>query len=203
MRRRDFITVAGAAATSTVWQIAAHGQRGRLPQIGLIQPSSRLPENYRAFRDGLRDLGYVEGQNIALLDMRIAEGPTDLPKLMEQVLGRPADIVVTVSARITLAARAATSTIPIVMLGAGDPVGTGLVASLARPGGNVTGLSLLVPELSGKRLALLKELMPEAARIAVLANPANLVTVQQWKETQEAAQRMGICIVADRGARAQ
>ena len=194
MKRREFITLlGGAAATSTVWRLTAHGQRGRLPQIGLIQPSSRLPENYRAFRDGLRDLGYVEGQSITL-DMRIVEGPSDLPKLVEEVLGRPADIIVTVSARITLAARAATSTIPIVMLGAGDPVGTGLVASLARPGGNVTGLSLLVPELSGKRLALLKELIPEAARIAVLANPTNPVTVQQWTETQEAAQRMGIAL---------
>jgi putative ABC transport system substrate-binding protein len=164
-----------------------------VPQIGLIQPTSRLPENYRAFRDGLRDLGYVEGQNINL-DIRIAEGPNELPKLVREVLGRPADVIVTVSARVTLAARAATSTIPIVMLGAGDPVGTGLVASLARPGGNITGLSLLVPELSGKRLALLKELMPQAARIAVLANPANPVTVQQWKETQEAAQLMGIAL---------
>jgi putative tryptophan/tyrosine transport system substrate-binding protein len=189
--RRDFITLLGGAAMA--WPLTAHGQRARMPQIGLIQPSSRLPENYRAFRDGLRDLGYVEGQNINL-DMRIAENPNELPALVEEVLGRPADIIVTVSARVTLAARAATSTIPIVMLGAGDPVGTGLVASLARPGGNITGLSLLVPELSGKRLALLKELMPQAARIAVLANPANPVTVQQWKETQEAAQRMGIAL---------
>jgi putative ABC transport system substrate-binding protein len=191
MRRREFIALIGGAAVT--WPLTAHGQRARVPQIGLIQPSSRLPENYRAFRDGLRDLGYVEGQNINL-DMRIAEGPNELPKLVEEVLGRPADIIVTVSARVTLAARAATSTIPIVMLGAGDPVGTGLVASLARPGGNITGLSLLVPELSGKRLALLKELMPQAARIAVLANPANPVTVQQWKETQEAAQLMGIAL---------
>jgi putative ABC transport system substrate-binding protein len=191
VKRREFITLLGGAAAG--WPLIAYGQRAKMQQIGLIQPSSRLPENYRAFRDGLRDLGYVEGQNIAL-DMRIVEGPSDLPKLVEEVLGRPADIIVTVSARVTLAARAATSTIPIVMLGAGDPVGTGLVASLARPGGNVTGLSLLVPELSGKRLALLKELIPQAARIAVLANPANPVTVQQWRETQEAAQRMGIAL---------
>jgi putative tryptophan/tyrosine transport system substrate-binding protein len=191
MRRREFMALVGGAAAG--WPLIAHGQRARMPQIGLIQPGSRLPENYRAFRDGLRDLGYVEGQNIAL-DMRIAEGPGDLPKLVEEVVGRPADIIVTVSARVTVAARAATSSIPIVMIGAGDPVGTGLVASLARPGGNVTGLSLLVPELSGKRLALLKELIPQAARIAVLANPANPVTVQQWKETQEAAQRMGIAL---------
>ena len=191
MKRREFITLLGGAAAG--WPLIAYGQRAKMQQIGLIQPSSRLPENYRAFRDGLRDLGYVEGQNIAL-DMRIVEGPSDLPKLVEEVLGRPADIIVTVSARVTLAARAATSTIPIVMLGAGDPVGTGLVASLARPGRNVTGLSLLVPELSGKRLALLKELIPQAARIAVLANPANPVTVQQWRETQEAAQRMGIAL---------
>ena len=191
MRRREFITLIGGAAVT--WPLTAHGQQARVPQIGLIQLSTRLPENYRAFRDGLRDLGYVEGQNINL-DMRIAEGPNELPKLVKDMLGRPVDIIVTVSARVTLAARAATSTIPIVMLGAGDPVGTGLVASLARPGGNITGLSLLVPELSGKRLALLKELMPQAARIAVLANPANPVTVQQWKETQEAAQLMGIAL---------
>ena len=191
MKRREFITLLGGAAAG--WPLIAYGQRAKMQQIGLIQPSSRLPENYRAFRDGLRDLGYVEGQNIAL-DMRIVEGPSDLPKLVEEVLGRPADIIVTVSARVTLAARAATSTIPIVMLGAGDPVGTGLVASLARPDRNVTGLSLLVPELSGKRLALLKELIPQATRIAVLANPANPVTVQQWRETQEAAQRMGIAL---------
>src|SRR3954451_6257343 len=153
MKSREFITLLGGAAV--VWPVAARTeQRARMPQIGLIQPGSRLPGNYRAFRDGLRDLGYVEGQNIAL-DMRIAENSSDLPKLVEEVVGRPADIIVTVSARVTLAARAATSTIPIVMLGAGDPVGTGLVASLARPGGNITGLSLLVPELSGKRLALL------------------------------------------------
>jgi putative ABC transport system substrate-binding protein len=179
MRRREFMTgLAGAAATSTMWQLTAHGQRDRLPQISLIQ---RAPGSRRTIGPFVIDcviLGYVEGQNIAL-EMRIAEDPSDLSKIVEQMLRWPADVIVTVSDRIALAARAATSTIPIVMLGAGDPVGTGLVASLARPEGNVTGLSLLVPELSGKRLALLKELIPEAARIAVLANPANSVTVQQ------------------------
>jgi putative tryptophan/tyrosine transport system substrate-binding protein len=164
----------------------------RLPRIGFLSPTV-LQARHQAFWQGLRDLGYVEGQTI-LIETRSAEGREErLPELAAELVRLPVDvIVVAASTPAILAAKQATSTIPIVMSGSADPVGTGLVASLARPGGNVTGLSLFSREVSAKRLQLLQELSPGATRVAVLWNVTNPARALDWKEIQAAAPRLGL-----------
>jgi putative ABC transport system substrate-binding protein len=145
-----------------------------------------------AFRQGLRELGYVEGQNI-ILDERWAEGRVErLPDLVADLVRLKVDVLVVASTPGALAAKSATQTIPVVMVNVGDPVGSGLVASLARPGGNLTGLSLLNPELHGKRLQLLKEVLPKVSRVAVLTNPGNQVHAAFWREAQVAARKLAV-----------
>ena len=140
----------------------------------------------------MTELGYVEGRNL-ILEVRTADGHADqLPALVRQLVRLQVDVIVASSTRVIQAAKSATATIPIVMAGSGDPVGAVLVASLARPGGNITGLSLFVPELSGKRLELIREVVPGATRIAILSNPTSPVTAIQLKETQAAARSLAV-----------
>src|SRR5919108_1041644 len=162
---------------TTVWltiaSIAEAQRPAKLPRIGLLVPGSQSVFTIRtdAFRKGLRELGYVEGQNIAI-EYRYTEGKTDrLADLVDELIGVKVDLMVTASISPVLAAKKASSTIPIVFAAVNDPVAAGLVASLARPGGNVTGLTNLSPDLDSKRLELLKEAFPKVARVAYLWNP--------------------------------
>jgi ABC-type uncharacterized transport system substrate-binding protein len=152
--------------------LAQAQQSTKIPRIGFLSatsPSAMAARN-EAFRQGLRELGYVEGKNI-VIEYRSADGKVDrLPALASELVRLKVDIIVTPGASPTRAAKAATSTIPIIMTQDGDPVGNGFVASLARPGGNITGLSTLAPELGGKRLELLKEVVPKLSRVAVFGN---------------------------------
>ena len=164
----SFLTIAMLAIVGL-----GHAQQPtKVPRIGYLGFSSpsTIPTRIEAFRQGLRELGYVEGKNI-FIEWRSAEGNADrLPSLAAELVRLKVDIIVTNGPYSTRAAKAATVTIPIVMAAVGDPVGDGIVASLARPGGNITGLSSVAPELSGKRLELLKEIVPKLSRVAVFGS---------------------------------
>jgi putative tryptophan/tyrosine transport system substrate-binding protein len=196
--RREFLraaTVAGIAGfLGFGLEAAAAQQPGKVPQIGFISggfPSGSLG-NVEAFRKGLRELGYVEGKNIKV-EFRYAETKVErYPEFLAELIRLKVDVIVTSSTPPTLAAKDATKTVPIVFVAVGDPVVSGLVASLARPGGNLTGLSILAPELSGKRLELLKEAVPRLSRVAILYNPANPATTPILKEIDAAAQALGL-----------
>src|SRR6266576_3404454 len=156
--------------TTTVLGTAAEAQLPKIPRIGFLSTTSpsNVPTRLEAFRQGLRDLGYVEGKNI-VIEYRYAEGNIDrLPTLLDELVRLKVDVIVASGPSPTRAAKKATATIPIVMTWDYDPVGNGYVASLARPGGNITGLSILAPEISGKQLELLKEIVPKLSRVAVL-----------------------------------
>jgi len=177
-----------APLTSTAQQAA------KVPRLGLLIPgsSSAFAPRIEAFRYGLRDLGYVEGRNITM-EYRFAEGQDDrLPALVAELIRLQVDIIVTDGEAAIRAAQHATTTIPIVMAVSGDPVGIGHVASLARPGGNITGLSFMQPEVSGKRLELLQEAVPTLSHVAVLWNPDVPVSTLGFKETQTAAHALGL-----------
>jgi len=171
--------------------VAQAQQAGKIPRIGYLAASTQAasttsPRN-EAFRQGLRELGYVEGKNI-VIEWRFAEGKLDrLPALAAELVRLKVDIIVTAGPAPTRAAKAATTTIPIVMAQDSDPVGNGFVASLARPGGNITGLATLSPELSGKRLELLKEIVPRLTRVAVFGTSTYAGNAQALKETELAA----------------
>jgi len=177
MRRREFITLLGGAAT---WPLVASAQQPAMPVIGLIDirsPDTLMEDRLRAFRQGLKDTGYVERENVAI-EYRWAENQTDrLPELTAELARRQvAAIVTTGGPAAVLAAKAATTTIPVVFVVAEDPVRLGLVASLARPGGNLTGINLFTIELVAKRLELLRELVPGARRMAMLVTAASAET---------------------------
>jgi putative ABC transport system substrate-binding protein len=176
---------------------AAGGQQpGKMPRVGSLGISSPSlePHYVEAFRQKLRDLGHIEGQNIAI-EYRWGEGNDDrLPGLAAELARLKVDVIVTTGTPGTLAAMKATKTIPIVMASSGDPVESGLVASLARPGGNVTGFSILAPELEGKRLELLKETIPRLSRVAVLWNPANPVVQLVIEQTRLAASKLRLTL---------
>ena len=192
MRRREFILALGGAAVA--WPRAARAQQpAKVPRVGILSPAaSETAATLTAFRQGIRDLGYIEGQTIAL-DFRLSKGIMDaLPALAAELVRIPVNVIVTDSTSGTLAAFDATRTIPIVM-GAtgGDPVALGLAKSLSRPGGNVTGTQLLTG-LSQKRLQLLKQAFPSAGRIAVLANPKDALSVSEMPKAEMAAAQIGV-----------
>ena len=169
MRRRKFIALLGGAAAMRA--LAAQAQQPKMPTIGALVIGNINPEQFwREFRQGLRDLGYVEGQNIRF-EFRSAEGHLDrLPELATELVRLKVDIIVTWFTPTAVAAKQATHEIPIVMAETGDPIGTGLVASLPRPGGNVTGIASATAELAGKSVQLIRDMLPRARRVTALAN---------------------------------
>jgi putative ABC transport system substrate-binding protein len=188
--RRKFLATLGGAAAA--WPLAVSAQQaGKIHKVGYLSPS--LPSVYSPLLfDNLRELGWIEGKNVTF-EYRFAENRLErLPELAAELVRLNVDVIVAVGTLGPLAAKRATTTIPIVMLSAGDPLGTGLVDSLARPGGNVTGMSLMVPDLGGKRLELLKELLPRLSRVAVFWNAANPYPAIVFKETQAAGRTLGI-----------
>jgi putative tryptophan/tyrosine transport system substrate-binding protein len=187
MKRREFITFLGGAAA---WPLAARAQQA-MPVIGLLDPRSphMLATPSRGFRQGLKDTGYVEGENVAL-EYRWAENEMDrLPALAAELVRRQVSVIVASTPVAALAAKAATTTIPIVFTVNEDPVRLGLVASLPRPGGNLTGINLFSAELSAKRLDILREVVPGAARVGVLVNPANATSTESTLRDVAAATR--------------
>jgi putative ABC transport system substrate-binding protein len=202
MRRRDVIAFFGAAAA---WPLAAAAQQaGRVPRIGLLMPVSpdAAAPNIDAFRQGLRELGYAEGRNVAF-EYRYTRGNDNLfAALAAELVRLKVDVILTWGTSAARAAKQATTTIPIVMGAIADPTGTGIVASLARPGGNITGLTSIAAEIEAKRLALLKELLPAASRIGVPWNPTNPASTVILQQLQSAAQalRLELVLVAVRTA---
>ena len=194
MRRREFIALFGGAAA---WPLAARGQQSGMPVVGYLEAGlpEALAHRLAAFRKGLSETGYVEGQNVAI-EYRWAQDQYDrLPELAADLVRRRVAVIATPgSAQGSLAAQAATTTIPIVFSTGVDPVKVGLVASLNRPGGNVTGVSSMTGELGAKQLGLLHELLPGATRFAVLANPNNAMTEAVIKDLHTAALAIGVQI---------
>jgi putative ABC transport system substrate-binding protein len=196
MRRREFITLLGGAVAT--WPVAARAQQPAIPVIGLLDPRSpdELAERLRGFRQGVKEAGVVEGQHAAI-EYRWAENHMNrLPELAADLVRRQVAVIVTPGGLVSaLAAKAATTTIPIVFVVADDPVRLGLVASLGRPGGNLTGINFFSGELSAKRFELLHELVPAASRVAVLVNPANAANAETaLKEAETAARAIGLQI---------
>ena len=193
MKRREFISLLGGAAAA--WSLEARAQQaGKRYMVGILSAggSSVQAALNAAFSDGLREWGWVEGKNV-VFENRNAENQLErLPELAADLIRLKVDVIVAAETLAPLAAKQATATIPIVMTTAGDPLGSGLVASLARPGGNVTGMSLMVPDLGAKRLELLKELLPRLSRVAVLWNAANPYSALVYKETQAGGRTLGI-----------
>ena len=192
MTRREFISLLGGAATA--WPLAARAQQPAMPVIGFL--SSTSPTAWApyltAFQQGLRETGYVEGQNVTI-EYRWAEGDyARLPALAGELVRRHIAVLVAVGGSSSAkAAKAASSTIPIVFTTGGDPVGLGLVASLNRPGGNVTGVALLIAEMESKRFGLLRDLVPTATLVAVLLNPHSPVSTTELNDVQQAARAVG------------
>ena len=198
MRRREFITLlGGAAAPSLLWPLAAHAQQPALPVIGFLysQSSAGSVESLRGFRQGLKDAGFLEGDNVAI-EFRWADNQTDLlPAMAAELVRRRVAVLTAMDSPSALPARSASTTIPIVFSVGEDPVKLGLVTSLARPGGNLTGVNFFAAELTSKRLELLRELVPGAARVAVLVNPANAeITEPTLRDIETAARAMGLQI---------
>jgi putative ABC transport system substrate-binding protein len=197
MKRREFITALGAAAVG--WPVAALAQQQpAMPVVGFLYPTSLDAETdrLRAFRQGLKDTGYVENENVAI-EYRFADNQLDrLQALTADLVARRVAVIIATGGRpVVLAAKAATTTIPIVFLIGDDPVKLGLVASLAQPGGNLTGINFFAVELAAKRLELLRELVPGATRVAVLVNPANAANTEATlRDVEAAARTMGLQI---------
>jgi putative ABC transport system substrate-binding protein len=192
MRRRDFIIMLGGATVT--WPIAARAQQPKLPRLCFLtfDPGSLQSTRFAPFFEGLRDLGYVHGQTITI-DYLTADGQAErYAALAAECVRLGADVIATSTTPATQAAKNATQTVPIVMIALGDPVGTGLVDSLARPGGNVTGLSLMASSLAVKRLELLRELVPQISRVLVLSHLSDPVAAPQVKALEETAVSLGI-----------
>jgi putative tryptophan/tyrosine transport system substrate-binding protein len=192
MRRRDFITlICGAPA---IWPLAAYAQQSTMPVIGFLNGSS--PAGYArmvaAFRQGLKETGYVEGQNV-VIEYRWAEGHLDrLPALAADLIGRQVSVIAATSSPANLVAKNATSTIPIVFTTGTDPVQFGLVTNLARPSGNVTGVTQLNVEMVAKRIQLAHDLVPTATSVALLVNPTDPIVDFEMKDSQAAALTLGL-----------
>ena len=195
MRRRNFISLVGGLAVA--WPIAAGAQQSAMPVVGFIDVGSPADSgaHVASFRQGLNDMGYFEGRNI-LIEYRWAEGRHDrYPELAADLIRQKVNVIATgANSSASLAVKAATSTIPIVFGVGEDPVKLGLVASLARPGGNATGINFFATELTAKRLGLLREMVPGAARLAFLVNPANVTAESMVKDLEAAAPAFGVQI---------
>jgi putative ABC transport system substrate-binding protein len=190
MNRREFITLLGGVAA---WPLAARAQQPAMPVIGVLAPVSQNEELLRGFRQGLKEAGFVEGENVSIL-YRSAENQMDrLPALADDLARRRVAVIMAIGQSSTFAVKAATTTIPIVFVAGEDPARLGLVASLARPGGNLTGINIFAAELVAKRLQLLREMVPTAARVAVLVDPASTtITEATLREVEPAARAMGL-----------
>jgi putative tryptophan/tyrosine transport system substrate-binding protein len=195
MRRREFIALVGGAGAS--WPLAVRAQQSRMPVIGFLNSASpgAYVSQVNAFRQSLKETGYVEGQNVAI-EYRWAENQiARLPTLAAELAHRQVSVIAAGgSPASAFAAKSATATIPIVFMNAADPVGIGLVASFNRPGGNVTGATLLSAELVAKRLGILRDLLPSVKKIAMLANPTRPGVDAQKAQVQEAAQTLGLAL---------
>jgi putative ABC transport system substrate-binding protein len=190
VNRREFITLVGGAAAA--WPLTARAQQpARVPRIGIVDDAPM----WHSFRQALRELGYIEGQSVNY-EYRYSEGvPDRLAAAVGELVRRPVDLIAAYGTPPTEAAKAATTTIPIVMIGVGDPVRVGLVASLARPGGNITGNTVLSPDLGAKRLQLLREAIPTVGRVAYLVNPHNSGTLDVLAELKLAAAAAGMALI--------
>jgi len=197
MRRREFIAavIGFSALTLALVPCTARSQeRAKVPRVGFMGNSTATLEAnlIKPFRDGFRELGYEEGRNIEI-EFRWAEGNyARFPELIAELLAKKVDVIVTAGTPATLAVKKATSTVPLVMIAVGDPVGTKIVPSLARPGGNVTGLSSRAPDLEGKRLQLLREVIPHLSRVAFFLNPANAFHTVSMRQALAAAKALKI-----------
>src|SRR6476660_8575000 len=197
MRRRQFVKFIGGVALA--WPLNAGAQHGgKLYRIAYFSAGAAAGQGgaaiERSLVEALRELGWIEGKNVAF-EYRYAEGHSDrLPGMATELVQLKVDVIVAAGTLAPLAAKQATSTIPIVMAPSGDPVGSGLVPSLAHPRGNVTGLSLMAPDLGGKRLELLKELLPDISRVAILWNAANPYAANVFNETERAARTLRIAL---------
>jgi putative tryptophan/tyrosine transport system substrate-binding protein len=195
MKRREFITLLGGAAAA--WPLAARAQQPKQPTIGFL--GAATPSTYgawvAAFEKRLRELGWMEGRNVAI-DYRWAEGRGErYTEIAGEFVRLKVDVIVTTGTAAVLAAKQATAVIPIVFTSAGDPVATGLVASLARPGGNVTGLSNQLPDVAGKRLEFLREIVPNLRRLGILTDVANPLGVVEIEQVKAAARAVGLEIL--------
>jgi putative ABC transport system substrate-binding protein len=194
VKRREFITLLGGAAA---WPLGARAQQPAMPVIGFLDSRSAdaIAERLRSYRQGLKETGYIEGENVAIIH-RFAENKVErLPELAADLVRRQVAVIGTAGDDVALVAKAATTTIPIVFIASQDPVKLGLVPSLARPAGNMTGINFFTGELVAKRLEILHELVPKAARVAVLVNPANHAQAETTlRELTGAARGMGLDI---------
>jgi putative ABC transport system substrate-binding protein len=191
MRRRQFIAGLGSAAA---WPVVARAQPTRTWRIGMLDTASQElnAANLVAFRQRLRELGYIEGQNLAIA-YRTAEGREDrLPELVPELLGLKVDMLVVRGTQEALAVKNATVTVPVIMSAIADPIGSGLAAGLARPGGNFTGMVSFVSELAGKNVELLRAMVPTATRLALIRDASNPATARQWEGMQKAGAALGI-----------
>ena len=197
IRRREFITLLGGAAA---WPLEAGAQQPSLPVIGFLTGTNVTAQNMAAFREGLSEAGYVEGRNVAV-EFHSTDGQYDrLPGLAAELVRRQVAVLAVITPLAALAAKEVTSTIPIIFEIGSDPVKDGLVASLNRPGGNITGITFFTNLLSSKRLELLHELVPSAAVIAVLVNPKNLNAELELNETEIAARTLGLQLIVLRAS---
>ena len=193
MRRREFLGVLGG--TACTWPLSLRAQHSpKVPKVGFLGNSTAVLEANLVgpFRNGLRELGYEEGRNI-LIEYRWADGDYQrLPDLIDNLLAANVDLIVTAGTPAALAVKKATTSVPLVMVAVGDPVGSGIVPSLSRPGGNITGLSSIAPDLEGKRLELLREVAPKVSRVALFWNPTNFFHAVSLQQARAGAQTLRI-----------
>jgi putative tryptophan/tyrosine transport system substrate-binding protein len=195
MKRREFLTLLGATAAASIDRPRAARAQPKIRRLGVLSQGSirtHPTPMFRTFQQGLRDLGWVDGQNLAI-EWRFSEGSAEpLPRLAAELAGLPVDLIVASPTQPALAAKQATSTIPVVFIQVADPIESGIVANLARPGANVTGLSSMGSGLSGKRLELLKEALPDASRVAVLWNESSQGSALVFRELELAGKQLGL-----------
>jgi putative tryptophan/tyrosine transport system substrate-binding protein len=195
MRRREFLTFLGGAAAASIERSGPARAQPKIRRLGILSQGSLRAHPtpmFQTFQQGLRDLCWIEGQNLGI-EWRFSEGSADpLPRLAAELVGLPVDLIVASPTRPALAAKEATSTIPVVFIQVADPVESGIVANLARPGANVTGLSSMGSDLSGKRLELLKEALPGASRVAVLWNQSTQGSALVLRELEWASKQLGL-----------